>query len=56
MGTFQIKNGVLISYKGEEEIVNIPHGVKVIGEEAFTQCENLKTIQLPHNNIIRKNW
>ena len=35
MNSFDIKDGVLYSYKGDEEIVEIPEGVTEIGCNAF---------------------
>ena len=36
-------------YKGDKSITEytIPDGVKVIGDEAFMNCENLMTITIP---------
>ena len=37
----------LISYWGEEKVVNVPQGVKSIGDDAFYDCEALTSITLP---------
>ena len=37
----------LISYWGEEKVVNVPQGVKSIGDDAFLDCEALTSITLP---------
>ncbi len=43
----------LVEYTGNSEIVKIPNGVKVIGEEAFAGEINIKKIVMP--NTVRKN-
>ncbi len=43
-----IQGGVLLQYKGNREIVEIPQGVIVaIGERAFKDCSNLKQVIIP---------
>ena len=37
----------LISYWGKEKVVNVPRGVKSIGDDAFLGCEALTSITLP---------
>ena len=37
----------LISYWGKEKIVNVPQGVKSIGDQAFCKCRALTSITLP---------
>ena len=51
-GKFLIENKKLIEYTGNSEIVKIPNGVKVIGEEAFAGETNIKKIVMP--NTVRK--
>ena len=45
---FVIVKGVLKKYKGTDNEVIIPDGVKRIGKEAFYDCENLTSITLPN--------
>ena len=45
--SFTIKNDTLLDYKGTEADVVIPDGVKKIGNNAFEDCKNIKTITLP---------
>lgn len=47
MSDFIIENSVLKSYKGQEEIVYIPEGVKVIGNSAFRFNSYIKTVHIP---------
>ena len=51
-GDFFIENKKLVEYTGNSEIVKIPNGVKVIGEEAFAGEINIKKIVMP--NTVRK--
>ena len=44
MSDFEIINGVLIKYTGQDNIVNIPNSVKTIGEFAFWGREELTSI------------
>lgn len=44
---FNIENGVLISFSGEEHSVVIPQGVKVIGKEVFKGMSWITDITLP---------
>ena len=46
-GNMVIAGKVLVSYRGDEESVTIPEGIKVIGELAFRKKSNLKTVELP---------
>ena len=45
---FVIVKGVLKKYKGTDNEVIIPDGVKRIGKEAFYDCENLTSITIPN--------
>lgn len=38
---------ILFCYQGEKETVSIPKGVRRIGECAFFQCENVKSVTIP---------
>ena len=49
MNNFEIKDGVLYSYKGDEEIVEIPEGVKEILYDAFVCCQNIKRVIVPES-------
>lgn len=44
---FNIKNGVLLSYTGYEEIVYVPEGVEVIGASCFSYDEKMVKCILP---------
>ena len=44
---FEIKDGVLIEYKGKDETVKIPNGVTSIGNNAFKECTFIKSITMP---------
>ena len=44
---FEIVDGVLKSYKGQEEHLIIPDGIHTIAEKAFDSIYNLKTIVVP---------
>ena len=46
---FEIKDDVLIKYIEEEGIteVVVPESVKIIGEAAFRECENLEYVEFP---------
>ena len=46
---FEVKEGVLIKYIEEEGIteLSVPENVKIIGEGAFRECENLEYVEFP---------
>ena len=44
---FEIKDGVLIKYKGSEKNVMIPKCVTSIGDHAFAGCNTLMNIKIP---------
>lgn len=44
---FEIEDGVLIRYTGNDTDVIIPDGVTHIGAGAFEDCENLASITIP---------
>ena len=44
---FVIVRGVLHHYAGSEKDVEVPDGVKRIGENAFSHCDSLKYVTLP---------
>lgn len=43
----QIQDGVLVSYTGKEEVLEVPKGVHTIGEGACKACVSLKRVVLP---------
>jgi hypothetical protein len=47
MDTFVIKNGVLVTYNGTDEVVTVPTGVTEIGEGCFQGKAFIKEIYLP---------
>ena len=51
---FDIKDGVLLKYSGNEEHVVIPAGVTEIGNDAFWAC-NIKSIFIPEGVITIRN-
>ena len=46
---FEIKDGVLVKYKGSNPSVVIPDGVTSIGERAFYSCHGLESITIPNS-------
>ncbi len=44
---FRIEDGVLLDYLGAGGEVTIPNNVKVIGAEAFSGCDNLRSVTIP---------
>lgn len=48
---FEIENGTLLSYTGEEENVIIPNGVITIGKTAFSACAKIKSVVIPEGVI-----
>ncbi len=48
---FKIIDGVLEEYLGEEQIVFVPEGVSVIGEQAFERNSKIKRVHLPEGVI-----
>jgi len=49
LSDFEIKNGVLVKYKGNSSDITIPDGVKKIGDEAFYECSGLKSVVIPNS-------
>ena len=47
MEKFQIQNGVLVKYMGDDTCVTVPEGVRVIGGGAFSKCKSLQKIIIP---------
>jgi len=47
MNDFEIENGVLLQYRGQEAHVLVPEGVTSIGNYAFRKQKRLKTILFP---------
>lgn len=46
LSDFEIKNGVLVKYKGNSSVVVIPDGVTAIEENAFESCDNITNIRI----------
>ena len=44
---FEIKDQVLVRYKGEEHFVDLPEGLAAIGEGAFRDCRSLWEVTIP---------
>ena len=44
---FEIQNGILIAYNGEEKDIVIPDGIKIIGKNAFEWCEDIVSVYIP---------
>lgn len=44
---FEIENGILIKYRGDEYRVVIPDGVTEIGDNAFENCISLVSVTVP---------
>lgn len=46
-GDFLVSGGVLVAYRGEQEEVLIPQGVRVIAAQCFQGCETIRKVVLP---------
>ena len=44
---FEIKDGCLVKYTGEDTEVVVPDGVTSIGEDAFEWCSSLTSVRIP---------
>lgn len=49
---FRIENGVLISYRGADTVVNIPEGVAQLGYGAFSHNNNIEKVIVPASCVI----
>ena len=49
---FEIENGLLKKYCGDDVRVSIPDGVKAIGEWAFARCSNMEEVTIP-DSVVR---
>ena len=52
---FQIRDGVLVKYTGEDQFLTIPDSVTAIGEEAFVSCNTLNEVILP-DSVTSIGW
>lgn len=48
---YEIKEGVLVKYRGFDKDIAIPNGVASIGEKAFDYCSSLKSVIIPRGVI-----
>lgn len=48
---YEIVDSILVKYHGCQTAVNIPEGIKVIGESAFEDCAKIRRIILPQSLI-----
>ncbi|MGN0818705.1 MAG: leucine-rich repeat domain-containing protein, partial [Candidatus Coproplasma sp.] len=48
---WKIEKDTLVQYKGEDEIVEIPDTVNIIGDDAFEFCKSITSIIIP-NSVI----
>lgn len=48
---YLISGGVLVAYRGQQEKVNVPEGVRVIAAEAFANHAEIKELVLPQSLI-----
>ena len=55
MNDFYIVDNVLLKYKGFDETVVIPDGVKVIGRQAFCFKSGIKKVVIPENVLNAQN-
>lgn len=55
MKKIQIQKGVLVKYTGDDTCVTVPEGVRVIGDGAFSKCENLQKIIIPEGVRVIEN-
>lgn len=53
---FEIENGVLRRYTGEEQEVRVPDGVRVIFDNAFSENRHLRRVVLPAGLETVGNW
>lgn len=44
---FDVKDGVLVKYKGKAREVFVPNGITAIGKRAFSGCQQLQSVTLP---------
>ena len=54
--SFEIENGVLLKYDGDDTDVIIPDGVTVIGKQAFMFCKALRSVTLPEGVTEIGEW
>ena len=48
---FEIENGILTAYLGQDADIQIPEGLEEIGEYAFHRCHDLKEMIFPKSMI-----
>jgi hypothetical protein len=52
---FEIKGRSLLSYRGNEENVIIPDGIRIIEKDAFKGCKSISNIEIPDSvEVIKK--
>lgn len=51
MNNFEIENGVLIRYHGDDNHVTVPEDITEIGSKAFAGCSTLRRVTLPESML-----
>lgn len=54
MSEFDIRDGVLVHYNGNDRVINIPNDVIAIGAHAFRGCESIEQIIIENNCTVMR--